>query len=149
MPQHDGTVNRDLELDAWLARCLDPTKMLRDSKVPVTSRLAFILMTHGTTDVYFLTSRKEELRDVTTRWLRRHDLFRGNARLIMRADDDKSTCVEYKLRAMDAIVKMKRPEMVLVMDDLDGKDWIDGCAERGFVLLQAHLPKKHLSPQEE
>jgi FMN phosphatase YigB (HAD superfamily) len=122
--------------DAWLARCLAADKLVRDPAVPAMRRLAFILMQHGSTDVYFLTARNENMRTVTTQWLRQHDLFRGNARLIMNPIDNPLPVWEYKVQAIEQVARLKKPEMVLMVDDSGDARLHAGCAARGWTYLQ-------------
>lgn len=132
--------------DAWLAQMLAPDKLRRDPAIGAMRRLAFILMAHGSTDVYYLTARNESLRGPTSAWLSKHDLFRGHQRLIMNAVDNPLSVCEYKLKAMDQVVVVKKPDLVVLFDDSSASGLVGGCAERGWLYLQVRDQLKVREP---
>ena len=83
--------------------------------------------------IVYLSGRPERLRQVTEQWLRRHDCPDGP--LLLRADRDFTSAVDFKLRALRSLAATSR--LVLLVDD--DPDVVAAVRQRPGLVAQVVL----------
>lgn len=117
----------------WLAKVQNAESLAADEVVNGMQSLLWALKGYGT-EVYFLTSREEQWREVTEKWLKRND-FNG-IKLYMRPNDNWQDSGTLKEGMIDMLTQ-QYPGKVLVIDDDPTGDLQKVCQKRGWTLLKA------------
>jgi len=117
----------------WLHKVQNAESLMADEAVKGMQSLLWALSGYGT-EVFFITSREERWREVTEKWLKKHNL--SNIRLYMRPNDNWLDSGTLKAGIIDTIVQ-SYPGNVLIIDDDPTGDLQKVCKERGWTLLKA------------
>lgn len=118
---------------AWLDRIQNAESLLADDVVKGMQSLIWALKGYGT-EIYFVTSREEKWREVTEKWLRKHDL--KGIKLYMRPNNDWRSYGQLKEGIIDTLTQ-QYPGNVLVIDDDPAGDLQEVCKRRGWTMLKA------------
>jgi len=117
----------------WLDKVQNAESLASDEVVKGMQSLLWALSGYGT-EVFFVTSREEQWRSVTEKWLKKHNL--SNIRLYMRPNGNWQDYGTLKAGIIDTIVQ-GYPGNVLIIDDDPAGDLQKVCKERGWTLLKA------------
>ena len=114
----------------WLKRVQNKKSLMKDK--PVKGMKELVKATKK--NAFYLTSRSEHFRDVTEKWLRKHNF--PELKLFMRGPDDWKSSGTYKESVVLSVIKNKKINIV-ILDDDPKLDLLEACKRNGWTMLRA------------
>lgn len=114
----------------WLKKVQSKKMLMKDKPVPGMRELTKAVKK----DAIYLTSRSENFRDVTEKWLRKHKF--PNLTLYMRGKNDWKSSGKFKEAVILSLVKNRKMNVIVFDDDPKG-DIFQECQRNGWTFLKA------------
>lgn len=118
---------------AWLGRIQNAESLASDEAVKGMRSLLWAIKGYGA-EIVFLTSREEQWREVTEKWLKKHDL--SAIKVYMRPNGDWRDSGTLKEGMIDTLTQQYPGNIVVIDDDPTG-DLQKVCQNRGWTMLKA------------
>lgn len=117
----------------WLKKVQNADSLMKDVPVKGMRSLLWALQSYGA-EVCYLTAREEQWRQVTEKWLRKHEI--NGPKVYMRPNNNWQDAGTLKENIIDALVQQYPGDVVIVDDDPLG-ELQAVCKRRGWTLLKA------------
>lgn len=125
--------NKDV-YDSWVRRVQSKESLSSDTPVPGMCSLVRALHSYPFVRTYYLTSREEQWREITVKWLRTNGF--PVIPLLMRANGNYVEGAEFKETTIDTLVQETGATEVVMIDD-DGRGDLEAmCKRRGWTFLK-------------
>lgn len=129
--------------ELWLEQMIQKDRLLAFPVVKPIASLVDALVLQTNTEVCYLTGRKEALREITVKWLTKHNL--PDFPLYMREGSDYENAGVFKTKFIkDKLITSPKANVIVLDDDPSGVLSIE-CKKNGWLLGKVDLDKMEIN----